>query len=390
MLLILTSILFLQPSAPAAEAPFELRDGDRVVLLGGTLIERDQSYGHLETALTARWPGRSITFRNLGWSGDTVFGHARAGFGTTTEGFQHLKEQVAASRPTVLLVAYGAVESFDGAEGLPRFVEGLNTLLDAVATTKARVVLLAPNPHEDLGPPLPNPASHNRDLALYRDAIRDVANHRGYRLIDLFDALRNHPDAPLTNNGIHLTDRGARAFADAVLRGLGLEPSKWSVSVDATRKDVTAQGATVRDLEAVADRVRFRVLDDTLPGPAASRTLRIAGLAPGHYTLTIDGQPVADADAGAWARGVTLTQGPEFETLKRLRTAIGRKNTLFFYRWRPQNETYLFGFRKHEQGQNAAEVPRFDPLVAEQEKAVEGLRKPVEHAYELKKGINRR
>ncbi|WP_075088186.1 hypothetical protein [Verrucomicrobium spinosum] len=30
---------------------------------------------------------------------------------------------------------------------------------------------------------------------------------------------------------------------------------------------------------------------------------------------------------------------------------------------RPANETYLYGFRKHEQGQNAAEIERFDPLV---------------------------
>jgi lysophospholipase L1-like esterase len=385
MLLIVTTALVLGPPATAAEPPFELRDGDRVVLLGGTLIERDQSYGDLETALTARLPGRSITFRNLGWSGDTVFGHARAGFGTTAEGFQHLKEQVEAARPTVLFVAYGAVESFDGPEGLPRFVEGLNALLDALATTKARIVLFSPNPHEKLAPPLPDPAAHNRDLTLYRDALRDVAGRRGYRFVDLFDALRDHPDAPLTDNGIHFNDRGARAFAEAVLRGLGIEPVKWAVTVDASRMEAIADGAAVRDLRADADRVRLRVRDQALPGPAWTRSLRVAGLAPGRYTLTIDGQAVAEADADAWARGITLTKGPDFNQLARLRAAIRRKNTLFFYRWRPQNETYLFGFRKHEQGQNAAEVPRFDPLVAEQEKAIEGLRKPIERRYEWKR-----
>ena len=39
------------------------------------------------------------------------------------------------------------------------------------------------------------------------------------------------------------------------------------------------------------------------------------------------------------------------------------KDELFFNRWRPQNETYLFGFRKHEQGQNGKEIPMFDPLI---------------------------
>ncbi|MGV3486163.1 MAG: hypothetical protein ACO1RT_17225 [Planctomycetaceae bacterium] len=42
---------------------------------------------------------------------------------------------------------------------------------------------------------------------------------------------------------------------------------------------------------------------------------------------------------------------------------IIEKNRLFFHRHRPQNETYLMLFRKHEQGNNAVELPQFDPLV---------------------------
>lgn len=47
-----------------------------------------------------------------------------------------------------------------------------------------------------------------------------------------------------------------------------------------------------------------------------------------------------------------------------LRATIVAKNRLFFHRWRPANETYLFLFRKREQGQNAKEIPMFDPLIA--------------------------
>jgi GDSL-like Lipase/Acylhydrolase family len=53
-----------------------------------------------------------------------------------------------------------------------------------------------------------------------------------------------------------------------------------------------------------------------------------------------------------------------------LTTAVMEKNRLFFHRWRPQNEIYLFGSRKHEQGNNGVEIPMFDPLIAEKEKAV--------------------
>ena len=37
----------------AALPAFELKDGDRVVLLGGTFIEREPSYGHIEAMLTS-------------------------------------------------------------------------------------------------------------------------------------------------------------------------------------------------------------------------------------------------------------------------------------------------------------------------------------------------
>ena len=43
---------------------------------------------------------------------------------------------------------------------------------------------------------------------------------------------------------------------------------------------------------------------------------------------------------------------------------------------RPQNETYIFGFRKREQGHLAPEIPQFDPLVEAKEKEIAGLRAP--------------
>lgn len=55
-----------------------------------------------------------------------------------------------------------------------------------------------------------------------------------------------------------------------------------------------------------------------------------------------------------------------------LREIIITKNNLFFQRWRPQNEIYLFGSRKHEQGRNGAEIPQFDPLIAEKEQLIFG------------------
>jgi hypothetical protein len=72
-------------------------------------------------------------------------------------------------------------------------------------------------------------------------------------------------------------------------------------------------------------------------------------------------------------------------SLVALRQAINAKNELYFHRWRPQNETYLFGFRKHEQGNNAREIPLFDPLVAAKEAEIARLKVPIAHTYEIRR-----
>ena len=82
------------------EKSFELLDGDRVLFLGNSFFERALEYGYLETAIALSFPDRDITFRNVGWDGDTVFGHSRTGgrrravFGDVEEGFQKMVEHV--------------------------------------------------------------------------------------------------------------------------------------------------------------------------------------------------------------------------------------------------------------------------------------------------------
>ena len=78
--------------------------------------------------------------------------------------------------------------------------------------------------------------------------------------------------------------------------------------------------------------------------------------------FTDDGYQRTTAGSSPGSRPAPTTDYSE--ALEPLRQAIRKKNELYFHRWRPQNETYLFGFRKHEQGKNAKEIAEFDPLVA--------------------------
>jgi lysophospholipase L1-like esterase len=376
--LLLLSLLGLQ----SAKKPFELVDGDRVVFIGNSFFERDLRYNHLETALAARWPSRNVVFRNLGWDGDTVWGEARAEFGSAADGFNSLSKHVADLKPTVIFVAYGMSESFAGPGGVDPFVVQLDKMLDMLSRTQARMVLLSPIRHEDLGRPLPDPAAHNRDLRLYVDAVAKVAARRGFDYVNLFD-LAGSPDQPMTQNGIHLNDRGYRAATWAIERSLGLSPTAWEVRcIDANGKAL-GRGTTLSSIKTAADGLSFTALDSTLPD--GERSLAVYKLKPGRYALKIDGAVVASAPAEEWEKGVPISKGPEFVQLEKLRGLIGEKNTHYFHYWRPQNDTYIFGFRRKEQGHLTAEFPKYPPILNEKDAEIAKLRVPVSHTYSLER-----
>lgn len=313
---------------PLGAGDFALKTGDRVALVGNTVIERAQRFGHVETLLNLGAGERSkgVTFRNLGWSGDSVFGDARSYFGAPKEGRDRLQRVIGEAKPTVLLVLYGTNAAMTARKGwtndpagaarskggdevsLALFLEAYGKLLDLMVAgageSLREVVLIAPPPLENLGAPLPDQTGNNRKLAKYRDAIRDLAQARGHRFVDLFGAMggdRLAPgkkvETPLTTNGVHYGGAGYVVMAEALVKGLGM---KLPESLSANDPSVVA-----------------------------------------------------------------------------LRKAVMEKNRLFFHRWRPTNETYLFLFRKHEQGNNAKEIPMFDPLIQAEEKKINELRTEV-------------
>ena len=154
----------------------------------GAYVERMQAHGYLEMLLTVGHSGR-VTFRNLGWSGDTVFGDARAVFGKRQDGFKRLVGDVTAAKPTVIIVAYGANEAHAGKAGLPEFEQGAARLFDSLKPTGARFIVLLPYLY---GEGLARPsviADFNAKLSLYRQSMRRLAHGRGYPVLDLEEVL---------------------------------------------------------------------------------------------------------------------------------------------------------------------------------------------------------
>lgn len=377
-------------------AEFEPRDGDKIIWLGSTLIEREQRFGYWETALTQRWPDRAISFRNLAWSGDNVFGEARLAFDINNPalGLKRMVELTLAEKPSVILICYGTNESFEGEPGLKKFASGLQKLVDALAPAKARILLLSPPPFEARGAARSLAAKRNEELSLYRDEIRRIAQHNALPFIDQFKEMGDGNESRhLTDNGMHLTEFGYWAAEMELERAMKLKPLPVSVVTIENGKvsAVAASVVQVQGAENTFDITRAALPEPLMPAGAevldykqnGKMTLKAPGLRNGTFELRIDGKVIESADSAAWARGVVIRTGPDYEQVEKLRQAIIKKNQLYFYKWRPQNETYLFGFRKHEQGRNAKEVAEYDPLIAKAEEEIAQLRRPHTHRYEI-------
>ena len=233
--------LWLSASArAAAPAPFELRDGDRVVFLGDTFMEREQYHGWIELMLTTRYPERNVTFRNLGWSADTPAGDSRfgrsllqAGLEPADEGWKQLIKQIEEASPTVVFVGYGMASSFDGLAGLAKFKSEYNRLLDTIEKISpgVRLVLVGPIAHDDASAWIhcasaAETLAHNQNLDRYRDAIREQGERRGARIISL-EKLTGSSSIAWTDNGIHLTSYGYILAAQEIEKGLGWRSGAW-------------------------------------------------------------------------------------------------------------------------------------------------------------------
>ncbi|MBL8822397.1 MAG: hypothetical protein JNJ77_07405 [Planctomycetia bacterium] len=293
-------VLFSLP-APS----FDIKDGDRIVMVGGALVEREQQFGQVELLLHMTHKDKKFTVRNLGWSGDTVWGEARAGFGTQADGYRTLVEQVKAAKPTLLILGYGTCEAFAGKPGVEKFEKQYRQLLADIATPETRCIFLT------IPTPVAAKVSPTFSQAEYDAVIKTLAKERGALLVDLHDVYQPNKNnvtkqqPPKTDDGILPNDLGYQELAGKIITAV-----------------IVAEGRNAA-------------------GP------------PGIVLIPADNPP------RDWTPVTKL---------------IKRKDELYFHQYRPQNNTYLFLFRKHEQGNNAKEIPQFEPLIAELDKQINEMK----------------
>ena len=300
----LASALLASGGGLRAAGKFELKDGDRVLFIGDTFFEREVDYGQIEARLTAAFPDRAVTYRNLAWAADSPMGRARASFDWNrpeTDWLKRVKEQLALVKPTVAFLSYGMTAALELSEltaaadrkaYLEKFqadLARLTTAIGEVSGVPVRFVVLTPvHPQET------KPGAVGVAALAVGEALRTFAADHASAVVDVLEPTRRLSMLKMATyeSPVILNQAGYQALAPRLVEQLGIPQSA---------------------------------------GPGDSEVLR---------------------------------------------SAIRHKNELFFHRWRPANWTYLFGFRKHEQGQNAVEIPRFDPMVEEWDHKIAKLRDP--------------
>ncbi|NND07247.1 MAG: hypothetical protein HKN87_12785 [Saprospiraceae bacterium] len=290
LLLILGTLL----TACTSKESLGFKQNETVVFLGNAFFENAFDNGEIETSLSIRFPKKNITFRNIGWSGDNVYAHARTRargggrFGDPANGFGILTKQISDLEPDKILIAYGFNESFDNEAGVDAYRKGLNRLLEMLGQYCPELILISVLPMEKgFGIPAKHIEARNRELKKYAEITKEVGMKGNYSFIDLFTPFSK--ETKYTTNGIHLSVDGYRKAGEMIAQAL------------------------------------------TLPAPV----------------VKIDS-----------------------ERADQIRDAIIKKNTLFFHRWRPRNDAFVYGERKDEQRIAQKEPAQIEPFIAKQEAAI--------------------
>ena len=204
------------------ELPLLFETGDRVALIGNTLFEREQLFGHLETLLQQRYPDKHLTFRNLSWAADAIDLQPRP------DNFADIEQHLMHEQADVIVAAFGFNESFAGEAGLPAFRKQLSEYV-AQLKSKAyngesapRIALVSPIANEDVDG-VDAAARNNPKIAAYIAVMREVTAEQQVGFVDVFtdtnEAMRD-PATDLTINGVHLNEQGNLLFAQSLYRGL--------------------------------------------------------------------------------------------------------------------------------------------------------------------------
>ncbi len=402
-------LAFLLALAAFGQNAFYLKPGDRVVFYGDSITDQRLYTTFVETFVRTRFPDLDVKFVHSGWGGDRVTG----GGGGAID--LRLKRDVAAYKPTVVTIMLGMndgryrgfdKEVFDWySTGYVAMIQQLKALAPGT-----RITAIRPSPYDEVTrAPMAN-GGYNAVLVKFGDFIQELASKEGMAVADLnapvvkmlerANAANPEMAQRIIPDRVHPGPSGHLVMAAALVRGWGAPGLVSTVEIDAkARRAVLQENTTVSGI--TGNSLSWTQTDKVLPmpvdmndGPTAlavrssnfqesmnRETLKVTGLAPGHYALRIDGLQVAVLTADRLASGLDLAElpTPMLKQAAEVHRLTLRRAEVHNVRWR----SIEVPLAKDDLTKTASAMAALDELDAELEAKQRASAKPVPHKFEL-------
>ena len=401
----LGALLTLGAVTAQADAPrtgaFPFHDGDHVVFLGDSITEQRLYTTYIETYLLTRFPAWNLQFRNAGWGGDTSYLRQR---GLPAD--QALQRDVLDLHPTVVTIDFSMNDAGYGAfkqDLYDRHMAGETAIVKQLQAAQVRPIVLTSSAVEKTEPG-DDGAGYNETLAQFAAGDESVAAKAGVPFADQFhpfveaiDRLRAvKPDLRLSGDVVHPGNPGHLMMADFILTGLDAPALVSSATLNARRGSVSsAEGTKITNVTRTPDGgVSFQRLDNALVfpiEPAARPVLQlvpvaddldryivqVTDLAPGDYTVSVNGTPVTHCSADQLADGVNLSpyDSPLTQAGMDILRHVYAKNNLYFNLWR--------NVELGKVADKQAQITALNQQITDEERQINALRHPAVFQFRI-------
>jgi mono/diheme cytochrome c family protein/glucose/arabinose dehydrogenase len=252
----------------------DLPKNSKIVLLGNGLGSRMLPLGYFESEMHRRYPEHQLVIRNICDEGDTPAFRPNAGKknpwafpggekffpfteskdmwgGNSGDGsFPEPDAWLKQLKPDIIVAFFGSNESYNGSSGVENYKAELSAFVEHTlkqnynGTAAPKLALVSPIAFQDLSAryDTPNGVTENKNLAIYTDAMKEVAAKYRVSFVNLFTPTSQWfvpGSAPLTRDGALLTDEGYAKLVPALVNQLfGEKATKAKVNAPQMKKAV--------------------------------------------------------------------------------------------------------------------------------------------------------
>lgn len=337
---LLVLILLLATETVGAQT-LRFAKGDRVAFIGDSITHGGTYHSDAYLFYALRFPDQPFDCFNCGISGDTTPG--------TNLRFQ---EDIAIHRPTVATIMLGMNDGWEGCYGEEpvsddvrkqreiarrRYTDEMRKLIASLQGIGARVILITPSIYDETAevPIAPN-IGRNPLLGSFAEALEQLAKESGASVIDFhgpmteLNAKLQEADPIATIVGpdrVHPGPPGHLVMTWLLLKAQDVSGFVSAIQLDAANQQVVLQdNCVVSDVtfQQDVDTIRFSCLESGLPFPVSKaqqpalewvsfqqdfkqQTIRINGLKPGDYELSIDDTIVGVWSSDQFSAGINLS-----------------------------------------------------------------------------------